>query len=244
MAANNTNLTARNLVESALREIGVLAHSETATAQDAEEGLTRLNRFIDTLGTERQGIYTVTRTTFTISANDGSYTIGATGDVSSIARPIHILDVKFQDTSTDPDTEYPLTKLTEDAYAGIALKAQTSTFPQAWYYNPTWPNATLILWPVPTATTLQGVIYHWTAVTQLAALTTSVSLPPGYEEMLVTNLAILLCPSYGRQPHPILAKSARDTLAAVKRTNFRPMDMSFDPAVLGGNRPAYSIQEG
>jgi len=235
--------TARDLVEAAMREIGVFAASETPPAQDATDALGRLNRFLDTLSAERLAIYTLTRTTWTIVASDGSYTVGSGADVN-IARPVHVEDVRFQDTNTDPDTEYPLRKLTEQAYAGITQKALTSTYPHARYYNPTYPLATLILWPAPTSDKLQGVIYHWAAVGQIAALTTSVSVPPGYEEMLVTNLALLLCPTYERQPNPVLVRRAAETLAVVRRANLRPSDMHFDPAVLARGRGRYDIREG
>lgn len=236
--------TARDIIEASLREIGVLAASETATAEDASTALASLNRYLDQLATERLSIYTVTRTTWTIVSGDGAYSVGSGGDVA-IARPVFVENVKFIDTSTNPATEYPLTKLTEEVYQRITLKAQTSVFPQAWYYNPTYPTAALTLWPAPTSSTLQGAIYHWMAVVQLAALTTTVSMPPGYERMLVKNLAFELCPTYERQPNPVLVKTAAESLASVKRANRRLQDMSFEPAALiGGGRGGYNIQEG
>lgn len=236
--------TARDIIEASLREIGVLAASETATAEDASTALTRLNRYLDRLATERLSIYTVTRSTWTITSGTGAYNV-ASGQTVNIARPVHVENVKYQDTNTTPDSEYPLTKLTEQAYQAITFKAQTSEFPEAWYYNPTYPTAVLTLWPAPTSTKLEGVIYAWTAVAQLAALTTSVALPPGYEEMLVTNLAMLLCPTYERQPNPVLVRTAAESLASVKRANRRLQDMSFDPAALiGGGGRSYDIREG
>lgn len=260
--------TVRDLIEGALREIGVLAEGETATASQAWEGVQRLNRFVERLSLERLTIYQTVRTTFTIASGDGAYSIGATsgyksppqaGDVAAginVYRPVFINEVRFIDTSTDPDTEYPLAKLTDDAYAAITLKAQTSTFPQAWYYNPTYADGALILWPTPTSSTLQGVLYVPTAfrgfgsgiptATNAATiLSTDISLPDGYEEMLTTNLAMLLCPAYDRQPHPVLAQAARDSMAAIKRANRRDMDLSFEAGALGGSgHPAYNIFTG
>jgi hypothetical protein len=235
--------TARDVVEAALREIGVLAASETATAEDAANTLARLNLFLDTLGTERQAIYTITRSTFTITSGVGTYLV-ATGQVVNIARPVFVDRVGYQDIGVTPPTpEYPLGKLTEEEWQSITMKEMTSTLPQAWYYNPTYPSGTLSLWPVPVpSSTIQGVIYAWTAVTQLATMDTAISMPPGYQEMLMTNLALLLCPTFERQPHPVLVKRASDTLANVKRVNQRLVDLSFDPAALGqNNRRRYNI---
>lgn len=237
--------TALDLIDSALREIGVLAASETAPAQDATDALARLNRYLDRLATEKLTIYTRTRTTWTLTSGDGSYTVGPLVTDVVMARPVFVDEVHYIDRETDPDTEYPLDRLTEQAYAAIAQKDQTALRPQAWYYNPTFPNATLILWPAPTDDNLHGAIYAWTALTQIASLATVISLPPGYEEMLLTNLALLLCPTYERQPSPVLVETARETKAAIKRANRRPQDMSFEPAALGSRGAvAYDIFRG
>jgi hypothetical protein len=236
--------TARTIVEAALREIGVLAEGETATASQADQALARLNLYIDSLGNERLAIYTVTRSTWTIVSGTQNYLVGS-GAAINIARPNlpNITAVQYVDLGTN--LEMPMRKLTEDEYAGLRQKAQESTYPLAWYYNPTFPSGRLHFWPIPTSATLLGVIYHAEAVTQLASLDTAISMPPGYQEMLTTQLALLLCPTYERQPHPILVKRAADVRAAVKRTNVRPEEMTFDAGALqGSGHGSYSILEG
>ena len=237
--------TALDLVTSALKEIGILAASETAQAEDAADGLTRLNRFLDRLAADKLSIYSVVRTTATLTASQASFTVGPAGNVN-MARPIFLDHVNFIDTSLDPDTEFQLPMLTEDAYAEIVLKAQTSTYPQAAYYSSTYPTGTLIPWPIPTSATLLWAVYAWTAVPQFAALSTSVSLPPSYEEMLVTNLALLLCPSYGVQPNPMLIKSATESLATLKRANRKLSDLGFELGAIIGSAAGgyYDIRQG
>lgn len=225
--------TAGDLINASLREIGVLAGGETPPADDSTDARTALNRLINQWSAEGLKLFTVTRTTWTITANDGQYTVGASADVN-VSRPAIINRVGFIDTSTSPDTEYPLRKLTEDSWANVSLKAQTSTFPEVFYYNPTYPPGTLDLWPVPTSTTLSGVLYAPAVLTEFSGLTTSVSLPNGYERMIVKNLALDLCPSYGKQPSPLLLQQARDATATVQRMNYRLSDLSLDPAALVG----------
>lgn len=236
--------TWNDLITAALEEIGVLADGETATASQVNQGLTRLNRLISRLATQKLTLYTRTRSTWSITSGDGVYTVGSGGDVN-ITRPVHFDEVRYIDTATDPDTEFPLDKLTEERYAALSLKALESTRPQAYYYNPTYPLATLTFWPEPSDTGLQGVIYHWAALDQVTTLADDISLPPGYEEMLMTNLALMLCPTYERQPNPVTAKMAADALGDIKRANIRTADLSFDPAVLGGRGSGrYDIMEG
>lgn len=234
--------TAGGLVDDALTEIGVRAAGETLPSSEAQDGLRLLNRMVDSWAAERLTIYTITRTAWTITASDGQYTVGASANVA-VARPVYIDHVNFIDTSTDPDKEYPLVKLTEDAWAGIQLKALTATYPQCWYYNPTYPNGTLDLWPVPTSSTLTGALYAPAAVGQFSGLTTTVSLPPGYELALVKNLALQLCPQYGRKADADLIEQARQSKETIKRANKRISDLTLDAGALIGGHSNYNIYQ-
>jgi hypothetical protein len=231
----------RDIVTAALRELGVLAAGEVATADEANSGLEELNRLVDQWAGERLLIYRVTRTTWTISATQ-NYTVGAGGTVN-VVRPVYLDHVNLIDTSTDPDQETPLTPLTDDAWAAITQKAATSTQPSNWYYNPTFPLGTLSLWPVPTSATLQGALYAPQHVSEFTSLDEVISLPPGYRRMLIKNLARDLAPSYDRPVHPELKEEAIESKATVKRNNLRLMDLSFDAAVLG-NSTAFDIYTG
>ena len=229
-------MTAQEIVEAALREIGVLGISETLSAQEAIDGLARLNRLVSRLATENLVSYTVTRTTATLTANQASFTVGAGGNIN-IARPVWISKVNFIDTSMDPDYEFPLGELlSEQEYQAIPMKAFTAVYPLCAYYNPTYPTGTLIPYPIPTSATLLWAVYACTAVTEFSTLATAVSLPPGYEEMLVQNLALNLCPSYERNPHPVLVKNAAESMAAIKRANVRRLDLRFGADLLGDRR--------
>lgn len=232
--------TALDIITDAHADIGVLSIGETLSAADASAGLRALNRLIDQWAAERLTIHAITRTTFTITASDGQYSVGSGGDVN-VARPVFIDRVSFIDTSTDPDTEYPLRHLTDAEYAAITLKADTSTFPDGWYYNPTYPLGTLYLFSVPTSSTLEGAIYAPAAVSELAALTTAISLPPGYRRMLVKNLAVEIAPSYGKPADGALVRAAAEALAVVKRSNLRPVELQVEAGALGHGRTAYDI---
>lgn len=159
-------------------------------------------------------------------------------------RPVFIDHVNYQDTSPTLTTEYPLERLTEDGFAGLTLKTMTSVFPVSWYYNPTFPYGTLTLWPAPTSTTLQAVIYVPTAVTEFPALNTPVLLPPGYKRMIVKNLAVELAPGYGREVSDVLREQASKSMAVVKAANRRLSDLSFEPAALIGHGGGWSIYTG
>jgi hypothetical protein len=231
-------------VTAALKELGVLAANEVADAGQAEDGRLALNRLVDQWAAERLQIFTITRTTWTIATGVGTYTVG-TGGTVNVARPVFLDHVNYIETSATPDLELQLSPLTDDAYAGLAVKALTATDPSAWYYNPTFPLGTLNLWPIPTSTTLLGALYAPQAVATFSALSTSVALPPGYERMIVKNLALEMAPGFiGLQVNPLLAKQAQDAVAVVKRVNRRLVDMSFPADALIGGGGSWSIYTG
>lgn len=65
--------TVRDLCTAALREIGVLAAGETMSADDATVALETLQRYMDSEGLDPLTIPTVTRTTFDVVPNVGTY---------------------------------------------------------------------------------------------------------------------------------------------------------------------------
>jgi hypothetical protein len=237
--------TVLDLVTDALTEIAAYSPGQTLPYEATEQARRRLNQFLNTCAAENLSIFAVTRTVSPIVPSQASYTIGTGGNIN-IPRPVFIEHIAFQDSSPTIPTEYPLGgPLTEDAWAGIVLKSMTSPFPSSAYYSPTFPTGTLYPWPIPTSSTLSWVIYHWAAVSEFATLATTVSLPPSYEEFLVTNLALLLAPSYEKQPHPVLVQRARETKAVLMRANVRMRDLSFDAGALIGNaRGRMNIYQG
>lgn len=236
--------TVSDSVASALKRIGVLGAGETADSDDSADALTALNTFLDGCKAERLLIPFIQRTTWTITANDGEYSVGSGGDIN-IDRPVFINEVRYNETSGSPDSEYPLIKLTDDGYASWTQKAATATNPSHWYYRPTYASSrgTLLLLPVPTSSTLEGVIYYGSPIATFTALSDTVTVPQGYQRFLETNLALELCPFYGKEPSPLLVQQARESKAVVKSANIPMMDMGMDAAVLGGRR-AYDINLG
>jgi hypothetical protein len=225
--------TAITIIKAALLEIGVRASGEVLPADEASEGMLRLNRLINRRSAENLSLYTITRSTPTLTANTATFSIGPGGTIAMARRPVFFEQINFVDTSQAPDLELPLTILTEAQWEAITLKAQTSTYPQAVYWNPTFPGGGLSPWPIPTSATLTWALYFWADLAPFATLTTNLDMPPAYEDDLTLNLALILCPSYAVQPHPVLVKGAAEAYATVKRANYRERRLTFGADVLG-----------
>ena len=216
-----------------LRRLGYLAAGETAASEDAAHVFQTLQVLINSMATERLTIHEVTRSTWTITSGDGSYTVGSGGDVN-IARPMFVQAINYIDTSQDPDLEIPMGLLTDDAYAAIPQKSLTAVYPSYAHYNPTFGStgrATITLWQVPTSSDLLGCIYAPTAVVEPTSSSATIYLPPGYLRYLRDTLAIEVAADFDAIISPELVESARKATADVKRSNLRLADLYIDAAL-------------
>ncbi len=245
-ATGSTSKTVRTVLTAALKRINVIQANEVPTPDMLADAFDRMNDWIDSIwGNDRLAIYTITRSTWTLSSSKGTlgnpYLVGPGGDIN-ITRPQFIDHVNFIDNTLNPGVERPLIPLTPDAWALLPIKTQTAAYPVYSYYEPTYSSAqgNLYLWLVPTAPSLQGVLYAPSQITAFATLDDVIALPPGYNRFLRDNVAVELAAEF-RENVPIdpsLARSAMMSMAQVKRTNQRLYDMAVDPALLrhGGYR--------
>jgi len=225
--------TIGDVITASLQDLGLVAAEETPTAADSALALLRVNDWIDGLATQGLTVFTAnTRTTWSLVSGTSSYTVGTTGAItcSRPVSPSDIVNIGYEDTSVSPAQEYLLGRpLTENQYADLTPKTLTATYPQYYYYNPTFASSlgTLIPWPVPTGASLLGVIYTPTPVTEFSAITDTILLPPGYRRYYRTSLALELAPSFSVVPSDTLRTIAREAETNVKRSNVRESDLSM-----------------
>lgn len=229
------SVTVNALLIAALQRL--LSGGDLPSADDLNTALLRLNDLIDAWKIEGLTVYTISRVLWTLSSAS-SYTVGSTGTVI-VDRPSNAAGLRFAviDNSQATPFELPVDTYTEDQYQGIAIKTQTSTYPQGFYYNPTSPLGTLVPWPIPTSSTLQGVLYAGSPVGEVGLYDT-LSLPQGYRRFYRDTLAVELAPDFDVQPSPGLVQSAMDSKAMVKRANVRMVELVSDAYGMGGgSRP-------
>jgi hypothetical protein len=216
-------MTAADIIKAAIRKLGGMNSGETPSSDEIADGLEALNSMLDSLSIEGLVIPGVERQTHAWTANTPTYTLG-TGGTFNTARPTKLANAAF--IPTGETREFPLRLLTDDEWAGIDLKS-LGGFPDSLYNDADYPLANLSIWPITTSGgTL--VLYTETPITRFSASSTSFSMPPGYEEMLKTNLAIRLAPEYVVAVSVELAMAAQESKANVKRANFQPIMMVAD----------------
>jgi hypothetical protein len=223
-------MTALDLITRSLKLIGVLSDGEAPSSSEANDALESLNDMIDSWSTQSLLIPNQIREVFPLVASQQTYTMGTGGNFNT-SRPMSIIRGIIQLTNETPVVELPMQMLTMEQYAGIILKGTPSTFPLAFYSDNAFPLTNISVWPVPTCSSNNLVLYSWKPLADLAALTTVISLPPGYARALRFNLAIDLAPEYSKPLDETVAAKAIEAKADIKRMNQRPRFLQVDDAV-------------
>jgi len=201
--------------------IGALAGGETPTATDSQRVLRSLNSMLDSWSNERGFIYALTQETLALDGSQ-SYTIGEDGtpDFDTV-RPLEIDPTTFVRSG---NSDYPLTILTQDEYAAIQNKSFSGSLPDSLYYDPTYPNGTLYLFPAA-----QGSLHlsSWKPLSTFSLLTTALSMPPGYQRAIEYNLALEILPLFALPEPSTLARLAKQARRAIKHKNAPRVSMSL-----------------
>jgi hypothetical protein len=232
--------TAADQINGALRLIGVLAEAEAPSAAMAQDALTALNQMIDSWNTERLSVFSTIDQVFNWPSSTRIRTLGPTGDFVG-QRPVQLDDATyFRDASTN--VSYGIKMINQEQYDNIAVKTVTSTYPQILWYNATYPDIEIYLYPVPS----RVLEFHFVSVEKLtepATLDTVLAFPPGYLRAFRYNLACELAPEYGVEPSPQVRRIAMYSKRDLKRIN-NPDDVMAMPAAMIINRPRFNIYTG
>lgn len=228
-------MTVGDVIKKAMLLIGAVDRFGEPTANEYSDGIISLNQMLRRLGVDRHNMHTAATVTKVLTASDGIYTIGATGDIVT-TRPHKILTA----TVTVDSQEYTLEELSRAEYRAISDKT-TASIPAHFMYEPTATNGTIYLYPYPDSTytlnlTLQQPITEYTATSQ------TIGLPEEYLAHLPWGLAIDLSPEYGVQPSQTVVARADETLTSLKRLHVQVARVFTDP--LTANNREFDITIG
>ena len=233
--------TVRELCNDALVELGVLDPSEQMDGGSAAYALRTLNRMLQVWNTQDLMVYTVNRTVFSLIAGQQSYTLG-TGGNFNMSRPARIDMVSILVNNGAYPLEIGLQILTDEEWRDTALKTTPSIWPTKVWITGNMPLNTLYFWPAPQDSTVDVVLYSWGRMDGFTSINDTVTLPNGYEEAIVTNLAMFLSSSYGIQPNPALGMRAAMSKDAIQSLNVGPLFASCDEGLIGGRGSSLAIQ--
>lgn len=203
--------TARDLVEDAAAEVGVMSTDTALSDADAQLILRRLQRMLDSWANEKLIVYSTTEESFSTVDGTTRYTSASL----AAGRPVAIDGMFVRSDSVD----YPIEIVPRAVYDSFASKADEG-LPEYCYVNAAM-TLTMDLYPTPDAV-YTVYVRSRRVLTGTLTLATSISLPPGYEMAIVSNLAIAIAPLFGASAKPETVEVAKASKAALKITNYVP----------------------
>lgn len=238
-------LKASRLIQNAFKRLGVIAGTETPTADMAQDALDRMNAMLGGWAIQRNTMQGLDRTTYPFVAGQGGpsnpYLIG-TGLQFNQVRPTFIDDAGIVSGTGQTQQEIHCdVTIVESEYTELVLKNTPSTIPVLLYYGGA-STGEIFLWPVPSSALYSLALYCPVAVSSFADYnSTSYTLYDGLQLAIETNLAIHLAPEYPRASgvDPLLLQLAAQSLAYIKRLNIDPGLLKCDSALLSGGSDTY-----
>lgn len=228
---------AGDLINRALRLIGVLAEDETPSASVSQDALVAMNQMLDSWSTERLAVFCTQEQVFTWPAGEVMRTLGPTGDFVG-TRITKLEDATYYVSPFRMSHNVIIADSTQ--YGRVAAKELTSDIPNVIFVNATVPDTELRLHPVP-AESLEWHFISTMALQQPASLTTDLVLPPGYSRAFIYNLAMEIAPEFGVEPSGQVSRIAMVSKRNIKRMNNLPQMLEMPLGMIIG-RPS-SLKE-
>jgi hypothetical protein len=206
--------TTRDLLTETYQDLTILSVGESLSAEQSAFGLLKLVRLFDNWNAERAGVYANRIATHTLTPSLNPHTIGpSTATFTVTQRPVSIDAASLVQTGGSLDVNVPMRIRNAQWYAALTVPDVSTDIPSDLWYNPTWPNGELYLYPVPAAA--YGIQLLTRIVLADLALDDDVSLPPGYRDAVILTLGEMIALTYPPAvPSPEAAALARARIFA------------------------------
>ncbi|HEY2538220.1 MAG TPA: hypothetical protein VGI28_01780 [Stellaceae bacterium] len=233
----------------AMRVAGILGVGQVALPQDTADAQTALLLMLQQWRQKRWLVFRLNWDIVPLVIGKQSYTVGPTATpnpdfvTDGYARPANVQSCFLrQNVGSGPNSypiDFPMRILgSRQEYDRISLKSLQS-WPASIYYDPTIPNATLYIWPIPVQHLFSLYIAWQTAIdpvtTEPSAEITDF-LPEETQEAIIYNLALRLCTNYKMPPDPAVASMAKATLNTLRQTNFALQPLRMPQSLRPGTR--------
>lgn len=239
--------TAQDFIYQALRKIGALRPGYTPSPEILSDAMTEWSLMFDEFNADRlmqnsnpDFVYPVTGPG---SASDGNgYTVGPSGADWTGPRPTSIIRANLVQTTFGPQPVYiPIKPISQEQWASLAIRQIPAVnITAVFWYDPQYPLGVFNVFPPLNGNSIE--LFQWGAYVTPANLAASYAAPPGYENVIVTNLAerlyYMTCTKQmvlERAPYLIIsgkAKLAREAVQVINRP-INPMPTDYP----SGDRP-------
>lgn len=236
--------TALDIITDSLNKLGVYSPGDTITDADAQRALSVFNDMLDSWSNESLSCYQGIETSVPLAVGQTSYTVGIGGQIN-IIRPLRIRMGAGAAYSQDTNgNNYYCEVVNRPKWNLINNRGSTitSNVPTTAFYDPSFPLATLNLYPTPN---VGGFTFFFDSDLQLISslsLSTTLSLPQGYKKALQDNLALEIQPYFSDAPlNEMMVRAAKKSKGNIKRTNMKVQEVVYDPELYSGSSSTYNI---
>ena len=210
-------LTAREVINYALKKLRVLGAGEAADSDQAEDAMRELNLMLK--GWQKhESMWRLTEGTVSLVADDIDYTLSPA--------PHRIVDVRYYNGSTYT----PLTMLERDRYYALPNRTTAGT-PTQVYVDYQRTGATMYVWqPLATVGTETITYTYQRAFEDVDSLDNDLDVRQSWLEVVGYNLAERLIPDYGRTGELAARITAKaDKILQDALDDDRPDEIRFEP---------------
>lgn len=200
--AANWNYTRDQIVNAALRKLGVIADGTTATTTQQSAAQEALNNVVFSLYAQGMPVWAISTTYFTLIQGQTAYQVGSgigTGNLNIVA-PLKITQAWSLDISNPTSTyRIPMNIYTQFNY-NLLNAPMTQGYPIHLWYQPGNQQGTINVWPAPDAystTNRQIWFVYQRPFDQFNAATDTPDFPQVWIEPLIYSLTHRLGPEYG-----------------------------------------------
>ncbi|MDE2144970.1 MAG: hypothetical protein KGJ01_03335 [Patescibacteria group bacterium] len=237
-------MTAQDIINSALRLMGVVVSGESPTSNEMQDALSALNMMLDEWAAQKLLSAALITENFTLTTGTYAYNIG-TGQTFNTTKPLQIVTAFIRNAQNNDSF---LGIIDYNEWAILPDKATLTGTPLYLYFNPVSSQQTtslgiINLYPAPdTGNTYTLYIVSQKPFVEFVSLTDNYTFPTAYEKAMKFNLAIELAAEYGASISPEVAMMAEKSLKIIKAlnamTNVTPAQFEFK------NPRKYNINSG
>jgi len=218
-----TTTVLSELLRPALRMAGITQRPGIIPSTDQyAELIPEVNRMLQSWNCDGQKIFATSIVAYELVSAQKIYTIGPGGDFNAV-RPMFIKDANLI-FPTSPELRTPLKILDEHEWSLIRMQDIGNSLPWCIFYNPTYgpsgQGTIYLAFQPPEGYQLE--LYTWTPLgASFTAITDLVILPDGYNDAIVSNLAIRAATLYPTMATvgPDLRKLAANALDRLQTLN-------------------------
>lgn len=241
------SVTAQALITRSFKALQAISSLDgTLTPGEANDGLDVYNSMLDSWSNETLLCIANKEQSVPLTPGNQMYTIGAGGVVNAV-RPLSVRTGYGAARVLDANNiSYDVEVVEQEVWNQIGNLAVTGQIPTTMFYDPQYPLGIINVFPVP----LLNYTLIFDARLQLnrfASLNDTLSLPPGYELLIVVGGAVYISNLLGI-PIPPVAPGAKSLIeqynearSVVKRTNSKPIVAQLDSSVVSRSNSTYNI---